>query len=189
MAAYVIEIQVAVAIHPEASAEELGGVTDALQGELIQLNVEALERPYWMVPPPNTRAADMPALGVMVVEVTPPVVEAVLTTIADWLGQEDRAIVRAVIGGDAIDLTQDSVGSERQLLEQFIARHAPFEGLVEKLGGVVRHRRVSVETAGRVRLEVVAYLGRNLVGVVPVDGRQQGQRGIQVLLIAPRLEC
>ena len=120
----VVQLQVEVGLDADADAVELDEETVRLRDELLELDVDAVERPAGGPPPPATRAVEAALLGTLLVEAGREVIGAVVRTIAGWAAQRRARNVKLTLGGDSLELSDISDESQRQLLEAFLVRHA-----------------------------------------------------------------
>jgi hypothetical protein len=108
----------------EADPEELADLTTHLRGELLDLDVEAVESPRLGEPPPGSRAVDLVALGTLIVTFAKPeLVVAVVTAVQAWLGSSHRRSVKITLDGDVLELTGLSSKEQRQVVDQWLYRH------------------------------------------------------------------
>ena len=106
----------------DADAEERDDAARALRRELLELDVDAVQRP--VVPAPDgARAGEAIVLGTLLVTLAPPVLTSACTVIADWIGRRGDRSVELELDGDRIALGGVSEEDRRRLIELFIARH------------------------------------------------------------------
>jgi len=103
--------------------EELDELTASLHGQLLELDVEAVDRPRGDAPP-GTRAADAAELGKLMVTFGPTVLGSVVQTIRTWLSRGRGRSVKLRLGDDAIEVTGASSEQQEQLIAAFLARHS-----------------------------------------------------------------
>jgi hypothetical protein len=120
-----LQVRIEVGAEPDADAADLEEATLHLRRELLELDVQDVERPTDGPPPPGTRAVEVALLGTLVVTATHELVSAVVRVVARWLGRRPDRSVKLEIAGDSIELTDPSAEDQRQLIEAFLARHAP----------------------------------------------------------------
>jgi hypothetical protein len=118
-----LRLQIEVGVEPDADAAELDEATLQLRRELLELDVEDVERPVGEPPPPGTRAVEAAIVGTLVVTATSELVGAVVHAIAHWLGRRPGRSVKLAIAGDSIEVTDPSAEEQRQLIAVFLARH------------------------------------------------------------------
>lgn len=116
---------VQVAVGPDGDADELAQATLQLRRELLDLDVAAVEVPKAGEPPPGSRAADVAALGALLVSLADPqLLAAVVAAVRSWLGGSSRRSIKLELGGDALELTGVSSKEQRRLTDEWLARHA-----------------------------------------------------------------
>jgi hypothetical protein len=122
-----LQLRIEVGLEPDAEAAELDDVTLQLRRDLLQLDVDNIERATADPPPPGTRAVEAAVLGTLVVTVAREVVEAVVKAAANWLGRRRNPSesLTLEIAGDSIEITNPSAEDQRRLIEVFLAKHAP----------------------------------------------------------------
>lgn len=117
------KLEVQFGIDGDAPADELDEVTSALREQLLQLEVDSVERPR-VDAPPGARAGEAAALGTLLVTLAPTVLGAVVQTIRSWLARDRGRSARLQLGDDVIELSDVSREHQEQLLAAFLARHA-----------------------------------------------------------------
>lgn len=109
----------------QADPEELEELTGRLRRELLDLDVEAVDRVRAGTPPPGTRAVDVAAAGALVVTVAQsPVIVAIVAAVRTWLTGSSRRSVKIAIGGDVIELVGQSTAEQRRLIDEWLARRS-----------------------------------------------------------------
>jgi hypothetical protein len=117
-------LEVSVALEPDAGAEELDNATCALRDELLDLDVDAVDRTRAAEPPPaGTRAAEATMLAGLAVQVGQATLTAVIGTIRQWVGRSAARSVKVTVDGDTLEVTNVSSGDQRELIAAFLARH------------------------------------------------------------------
>ncbi len=121
----VVRVEIEVGVEPDANADELDEATLQLRGELLELDVDDVQRTAAGAPPPGARAVEAALLGTLVVTAAKDLVGEVVRAVADWLGRRRNRSVKLQIDGDSIEVTDPSADDQRQLIEAFLARHVP----------------------------------------------------------------
>ncbi len=119
-----VELRIDVRIEPDADAAELDEATLQLRRELLELDVQDIERPSAGPPPAGTRAVEEALLGTLVVTATRELVDTLVHVVAGWLRRSSNRSVKLEIDGDSIEVTDPSAEDQRRLIEAFLARHA-----------------------------------------------------------------
>jgi hypothetical protein len=105
-----------------AGDDERDEATRALRGELLELDVDAVERPQ-TVTPEGARAGEALTLGTLVVTLGPHALAAVSGVVRGWLDRRGDRSVALELDGDRIELTNTSAEEQRRLVDAFVARH------------------------------------------------------------------
>jgi len=108
----------------DEDAAELDEATRHLQRELLELDVDDVQRLREGAPPPGARAGDAAVLGGLAVTAGTEVIGAVVRAIVQWIGRRADRSVKLTIGDDSIELSNVSAEDQRLLVESFLARHA-----------------------------------------------------------------
>ena len=120
-----LQVRIDVGVEPDADAADLDEATLQLRRELLELDVQDVERPAEGSPPPGARAVEAALLGTLVVTATQELVGAVVRAVAGWLARRPNRSVKLEIAGDSIEVTDPSAEDQQRLIEAFLTRHAP----------------------------------------------------------------
>ena len=123
MSAERLSLRVEVDGEPDAGAEERDELARALRDELLQLDVDAVDRPETAAPD-GTRGAGAVELGTLLVTFGQSALGIVTSTIARWVARRGGRSVTLELDGDRIELSGVSADDQRRLIETFVARHA-----------------------------------------------------------------
>jgi hypothetical protein len=113
-----------IGLQPDADPTEVEDATLQLRTELLELDVDTVERPRGAEPPPGTRGPEVALLGTLVLSAGQDVIRAVVQTIQGWIGRSESRSVKVTLGDDTIELTNASDEAQQRLVESFLARHA-----------------------------------------------------------------
>jgi hypothetical protein len=116
----VVKLNVQLDVGADADAEELDEVTLRLRRELLELDVEGVERAYAGQPPHGARAAEAVELGALVVALATPTLGAVVATINSWLARQEARSAKLQLGDKTIELTGISSEQQDRMLEAFL---------------------------------------------------------------------
>jgi len=121
-----------------ADADQLDELTGSLRQELLQLDVDDVTKIAPGESPPGARGLDAVTAGGLLVAVGSAAhgLSAVISVARAWLARGGRSHreVRLDIDGDVLNLSQTSEADQERLVDLFISRHVPGEGL-RGLGG------------------------------------------------------
>jgi hypothetical protein len=109
---------------PGAEGADVAVATVQLRRELLQLDVDSVETVRAGAPPPGARAADLAALGALVITIAKTeLLPAVVATVQSWLARSRRRSIKLVIGGDVLELTGVGSADQRRLADEWLRRH------------------------------------------------------------------
>jgi hypothetical protein len=107
-----------------AAEDDAGDLTDLaglLRGELLDLDVSAVDRlPDEAVPPGAKGVAAL--AGWLAVQLGPEALRAVLAKVADWVTRNDR-VVEVSLGGDTLRLGRATREQQEKIIDGWLARH------------------------------------------------------------------
>jgi hypothetical protein len=110
-----------------ADAERLDALTGRLRQELLQLDVDDVQRTTAGPAPDGARAVDVAAIGALVVSIGSTAVglKDVVSVVRGWLSRGDgvRRTVKIQIDGDALELSEVSISEQDRLVNLFVDRH------------------------------------------------------------------
>jgi hypothetical protein len=112
----------------DADAREIDELTSKLRRELSRTDVDSVERPVAGEAPPGAKAADVVALGTLVVGLAKNagMIKGLIDSVKDWLGRqrEPQRTVEMEIDGDTIVVGGISSTEQERLITAFIERHS-----------------------------------------------------------------
>lgn len=103
-------------------AGELAELTGLLQGELLDLDVAAVEQSPTGVVPSGAKGLAAVA-GWLAVQLGPGSLRAVLAKVAEWAARNDRS-VEVTYGGDTLKLTRATPEQQEKIIDDWLARHS-----------------------------------------------------------------
>jgi hypothetical protein len=106
----------------DAGAEERDEAARALRSDLLDLDVDSVERPETAAPD-GSRGAGAVEIGTLLVTVGQHALGLVATTIAAWVQRRGGRSATLELDGDRIDLKGVSKDDQHRLIEAFLARH------------------------------------------------------------------
>jgi hypothetical protein len=128
MSGDVVRLRLSVVLEADADAVELDAETTQLRSELLELEIDAVERPPGGPPPEGARAAEVAILGTLLVEVSKGLVGSVVRFVEEWVRRRRTRSVELTLNGDSIKLSNVSDEDQRRLLETFLRRHGDSAG-------------------------------------------------------------
>ena len=119
------EIAIAVRLEADADSAELEDATSQLRRELLELDVDDVKAPDDGEAPPGTRGAVGAEIGTLLVAAGRAAIGPVVAAIQSWVARRASRSVKLTIDGDSIEVSNVSPEDQRELIESFLARHAP----------------------------------------------------------------
>jgi hypothetical protein len=110
----------------DSDAEELAELTARLRRELLQLDVDAVDRPPGGAPPPGAKAVELIAVGTLLVSLGRSATKlgSVVRTVQGWAGTRPQRTVKLELDGDTIEISGASSREQERLVDLWIERHA-----------------------------------------------------------------
>jgi len=120
------QLEVNLEIDDNISALEFEQLTEAVQRELLQLDVSDVSRVPAGPVPEGARGLDLSALGALIVSVgqSTPVLGQVVEVIRAWAARSPNRSAKLTIGGDTLELGGLSERDQRLVIRDWMARHA-----------------------------------------------------------------
>jgi hypothetical protein len=120
------QLEINLQVDEDLSPIEMEELTAALQRELLQLDVESVDRVSAGPAPDGSRGVDLAALGELIVQVgkAAPVLGQVVAVIEAWASRSPKRTVKLTIGGDTLELDGLSERDQRLVIRNWMARHA-----------------------------------------------------------------
>jgi hypothetical protein len=106
---------------PDDEAEDLAELAARLGGELLDLEVAAVEPLERGSLPPGAKGAGA-VFGWLAVNLGPAALQAVLARVADWATRNGRT-VEVTDGGDTLKLGQATREQQERIIDAWLARH------------------------------------------------------------------
>lgn len=106
---------------PDDDTEELAELAGLLQGELLDLDVSAVDRLPDGAVPPEAKGVSAIA-GWLAVQLGPEALGAVLARVADWATRNDR-VVEVNYGDDSLKLGRATREEQEKIVDGWLARH------------------------------------------------------------------
>jgi hypothetical protein len=110
----------------DVSPYELEELTAAVRRELLQLDVESVDRVSSGPAPDGTRGLDVAAIGALLVSLSKatPVLGQVVDVIQAWAARSPNRTVKLTLDGDTLELNGMSEDEQRRVVRDWMARHA-----------------------------------------------------------------
>ena len=120
------QLDISLEIDDDISSLEYEELTEAVRRELLQLDVESVDRITAGPVPEGARGLDLSALGALIVSVgqSAPVLGQVVEVIRAWAARSPKRSAKLTIGGDTLELSGLSERDQRLVIRDWMARHA-----------------------------------------------------------------
>jgi small-conductance mechanosensitive channel len=118
-------VTITIGLDADSDGAALDEAVRALRAELLALEVEDVARAPGEPPPQGARAVDGPVLDTLIVTLGGGALTAMVRTVEYWLRRASHRRAKLQIGEDTIELTGLTDDAQRELVEAFLARHAP----------------------------------------------------------------
>ena len=111
---------------PDSDAEELAELTRRLRGQLLELDVDAVEPATAGEAPAGSKGVELLAIGGLVIQfaMKSEVLKSVVDATTAWLGRQQGRSVKLTLDGDTLEVTGVSSDEQRRLVDLWVARHA-----------------------------------------------------------------
>ncbi len=121
------EVVIGVQLDPASEEDEqrLDELTARLRRELLELDVESVDRPAGEDAPPGSRGLDLAAAGLVVVRLAKSAagLKAVIRHLQDWLTRNDERTVKLEVDGDTLEMTGITSAQQDLLITAWVERH------------------------------------------------------------------
>ena len=125
MAGGLATLGVQLAVGSRDEAEQVAEATLQLRGELLSLDVEAVELPHGGEPPPGSRGVELAALGALAVSFAQSqMLGTIVAAVRSWLAVSQQRSVKLELDGDVLELTGVSSKEQRRLTDEWLRRHS-----------------------------------------------------------------
>jgi hypothetical protein len=121
-----VQLAAVVDAGPDSDAEELAELTQRLRGQLLELDVDAVEPATGGEPPAGSKSVELLAIGGLVVQfaMKSEILRSVVDATAAWLGSRHGRSVKLTLDGDTLEVSGVSSDEQRRLVDLWVARHA-----------------------------------------------------------------
>jgi hypothetical protein len=106
---------------PGDDAGDLAELAGWLRGELLDLDVQGVDRLSGEAVPPGAKGVAAIA-GWLAVQLGPEALRVVLAKVADWVTRNDR-VVEISYGGDTLKLGRATREQQEKIIDGWLARH------------------------------------------------------------------
>lgn len=119
------ELRVELHADPDIDAEEMAKLTRRLRGELLDLDVNAVQPAVSGEAPDDAKGVDPLALSALLVQFTDSgILHSLVNVVRSWLGRQQLGSITLTLDGDSLKLRGVSSAEQQQLIDLWVARHA-----------------------------------------------------------------
>ena len=121
-----MELAIELLAEPDTDDQELAELAFRLRGELLDLDVEAVEPAAAGQAPADAMGVELLAIGALVVRcvLCPDVLRSVVSGVRSWASRQRMRSVKITLDGDSLELTGVRSAEQERLIDLWIARHA-----------------------------------------------------------------
>jgi hypothetical protein len=119
------ELRVTLELDSDADAAEVEEQTLQVREELLELDVDDVRQAGAGVPPPGAKGVEAALVGTLLMTAGREAVGAVAHLLIGWLSHGRGRSVKLQLGDDVLELSHASPEERRQVVNTFLARHAP----------------------------------------------------------------
>jgi hypothetical protein len=118
-------MRIELGLQTDVDPADLDAATVQLRNELLELDVDGVERSAAGEPPSGARAAEVLALGSLVVALVrdPDTIVAVVRSLQLWLARDRNRSVKLELDGDTLEVTGVSSSEQERLIAAWIEHH------------------------------------------------------------------
>ncbi len=119
------QLEINFTVDDDVSAHELDELTAAMRRELLQLDVQSVDRVSGGPAPEGAKGIELAELGALVVSLgkATPVLGQVVAVIEAWVARSPNRTVKLTLDGDTLELNGMSERDQRQVVKDWMARH------------------------------------------------------------------
>lgn len=119
------QLEINLSIDDDISPLELEELTAAMRRELLQLDVQSVDRVSAGPPPDGAKGIELAELGALIVSIgkATPVLGQVVSVIEAWAARSPNRTVKLTLDGDTLELDGVSEREQRQVVRDWMARH------------------------------------------------------------------
>ena len=126
MSSDLIQIVLQLDAGSDADAQEVDGLTRRFRQQLLELDVQSVDRREAGEAPPGTRGDPILLLGGLVVTLvrSPETLKGVVRAIQAWMANYQTHTVELQLDGDVLKVSGPSTAEQQQLIALFVERHS-----------------------------------------------------------------
>jgi hypothetical protein len=120
------QLEINLRVDDDVSPLEMEELTAAIRRELLQLDVQSVDRISGGPAPDGAKGIELAAIGALIVNLgkATPVLGQVIDVIQAWAARSPNRTVKLTLEGDTLELGGMSETQQRQGVKDWMARHA-----------------------------------------------------------------
>ena len=120
------KLEINLHVDDDISPLELEELTAAMRRELLQFDVDSVDRVSAGPAPAGSRGIDVAAIGALVVSLgkATPVLGQVVEVIRAWAARSPQRTVKLTLAGDTLEVGGMSESEQHQVIRDWMLRHA-----------------------------------------------------------------
>lgn len=120
------KLEINLHVDDDISPLELEELTAAMRRELLQYDVDSVDRVSGGPAPEGSRGIDVAAIGALVVSLgkATPVLGQVVEVIRAWAARSPNRTVKLTLAGDTLEVGGMSESEQHQVIKDWMVRHA-----------------------------------------------------------------
>jgi hypothetical protein len=119
------QLKIDLQVDEDISPVEMEELTAAIRRELLQLDVESVDRVSAGPAPAGAKGIELAQIGALIVSLggAAPVLGQVVAAIQAWTARSSTRTVKLTLNGDSLELGGVSEDEQRQVAKDWMARH------------------------------------------------------------------
>lgn len=120
------ELAIQIIADPQTDDQELAELTYRLRAELLELDVEAVEREAAGSAPGDAKGVGLLSVGGLIVRLvlSPDVLKSVISGVRSWASRQRLRSVKLTLDGDSCEVTGLPSAEMERLIDLWVTRHA-----------------------------------------------------------------
>jgi hypothetical protein len=120
-----IQLEINFHVDDDVSPLEMERLTAGMRRELLQLDVESVDRISGGPAPAGAKGVELEALGALIVSIgqAAPVLGQVVEAIRAWTARSPNRTVKLTLQGDTLEVGGMSETQQHQVIKDWMARH------------------------------------------------------------------
>jgi hypothetical protein len=120
------QIAIDLQVDEDISPQDLDELTAAMRRELLNLDVDSVDRVSAGPPPAGAKGVELAQLGALIVSLgqATPVLGQIVEVVRAWTSRGSSRTVKLTLEGDTLEVGGMSEDAQRKVINDWMARHA-----------------------------------------------------------------